>query len=54
MSVAIKIENVSKLYCLGTVGTGTISHDLNRWWHTIRGKEAPYAKVGRVNDRTQS
>ena len=54
MSVAIKIENVSKLYRLGTVGTGTISHDLNRWWHQIRGKEDPYAKVGQVNDRTKS
>jgi lipopolysaccharide transport system ATP-binding protein len=53
MSVAIKIENVSKLYRLGTVGTGTISHDLNRWWHQIRGKEDPYAKVGQVNDRTK-
>ncbi|MCL4109661.1 UNVERIFIED_CONTAM: hypothetical protein GTU68_055022 [Idotea baltica] len=54
MSTAIKIENVSKLYRLGTVGTGTISHDLNRWWHTIRGKEDPYAKVGQVNDRTKA
>ena len=54
MSVAIKIENVSKLYRLGTVGTGTMAHDLNRWWHQIRGKEDPYAKVGQVNDRTQS
>ncbi len=53
MNVAIKIENVSKLYRLGTVGTGTISHDLNRWWHEIRGKEDPYAKVGQVNDRTK-
>ena len=54
MTTAIIIENVSKLYRLGTVGTGTISHDLNRWWHTIRGKEDPYAKVGQVNDRTKS
>lgn len=54
MSVAIKIENVSKLYRLGTVGTGTISHDLNRWWHLVRGKEDPYTLVGQVNDRTQS
>jgi lipopolysaccharide transport system ATP-binding protein len=54
MSVAIKIESVSKLYRLGTVGTGTMAHDLNRWWHTIRGKEDPYAKVGQINDRTQS
>ena len=54
MTTAIRIENVSKLYRLGTVGTGTIAHDLNRWWHQIRGKEDPYAKVGQVNDRTQS
>jgi lipopolysaccharide transport system ATP-binding protein len=53
MTTAIKIENVSKLYRLGTVGTGTIAHDLNRWWHQIRGKEDPYAKVGQVNDRTK-
>ncbi|TWU05966.1 ABC transporter ATP-binding protein [Stieleria varia] len=54
MNAAIKIENVSKLYRLGQVGTGTLSHDLNRWWHTIRGKDDPYAKVGQVNDRTKS
>lgn len=54
MSVAIKIENVSKLYRLGTVGTGTMAHDLNRWWHIVRGKEDPYAKIGQVNNRTKS
>ena len=27
----LKIENVSKQYRLGLVGTGTLSHDLNRW-----------------------
>jgi lipopolysaccharide transport system ATP-binding protein len=53
MSTAIKIEGLSKLYRLGTVGTGTISHDLNRWWHKVRGKEDPYAMVGQVNDRTK-
>ena len=34
----IKVENLSKLYRLGTIGTGTLSHDLNRWWAQIRGK----------------
>ena len=42
MSTAIRIENVSKLYRLRVVGTGTISHDLNRWWHRVRGKEDSY------------
>lgn len=49
----IKIENISKLYRLGIVGTGTISHDLNRWWHLVRGKEDPYLKVGEVNVRSK-
>ncbi|WP_187260548.1 ABC transporter ATP-binding protein [Pontibacter beigongshangensis] len=51
MGTAIKVENLSKQYRLGEVGTGTISHDLNRWWHKIRGKEDPYLKLGEVNDR---
>jgi len=51
MGVILKIENLSKQYRLGTVGTGTISHDLNRWWASIRGKEDPYLKVGESNDR---
>lgn len=51
-NIAIKFENVSKQYRLGVVGTGTISHDLNRWWHLVRGKEDPYLKVGEVNDRS--
>ena len=51
MSIILKAENISKQYRLGTVGTGTLSHDLNRWWHNIRGKEDPYLKVGGVNDR---
>ena len=53
MSTVIKVENVSKQYRLGKVGTGTISHDLNRWWHNLRGKEDPYLKIGETNDRTQ-
>lgn len=50
--VVIKVENVGKQYHLGQVGTGTISHDLNRWWHRVRGKEDPYLKVGDTNDRS--
>jgi lipopolysaccharide transport system ATP-binding protein len=49
----LKVENMSKLYRLGEVGTGTISHDLNRWWAKIRGKEDPFARVGQTNDRTK-
>ena len=52
-NIAIKVENLSKLYQLGQVGTGTLSHDLNRFWARVRGKEDPYSKIGQVNDRTK-
>jgi lipopolysaccharide transport system ATP-binding protein len=51
--IAIKFENISKQYRLGQIGTGTLSHDLNRWWSVVRGKEDPYLKVGETNDRTK-
>lgn len=52
MAVAIKVENLSKAYQIGQIGTGTISRDLERWWTTaIRGKEDPFFKIGETNDR---
>ena len=51
---AIRVENLSKKYRLGQIGTGSVSHDLNRWWAKVRGKEDPYSKVGDINDRTIS
>lgn len=49
----IEFENVGKQYRLGLVSTGTISHDLNRWWTmNIRHKEDPYLKIGETNDRS--
>ena len=50
--IILKAENISKQYRLGQVGTGTLSHDLNRWWHQLRGKEDPYLKIGDTNDRS--
>lgn len=50
--IILKAENISKQYRLGQVGTGTLSHDVNRWWHRIRGKENPYLKIGDTNDRS--
>jgi lipopolysaccharide transport system ATP-binding protein len=49
----IKVENLGKLYKLGEISTGTLSHDLNRWWAKVRGKEDPFAKIGQINDRTK-
>lgn len=50
--IILKAENISKQYRLGQVGTGTLSHDINRWWHQIRGKENPYLRIGDINDRS--
>lgn len=52
--IALKAENVSKQYRLGTIGTGTLSQDLNRWFAKIRGKEDPFLKIGETNDRTST
>lgn len=51
--VVIKVENLSKAYQLGQIGTGTISRDIERFWITkIRGKEDPFLKIGETNDRS--
>ena len=53
MATAIEFNHVGKQYRLGLVSTGTLSHDLNRWWQTaILRKDDPYLKIGSVNDRT--
>lgn len=52
MKPVIKVEELSKMYRLGQVGTGSIAHDVNRWWHRVRGKEDPYLRIGETNDRT--
>lgn len=50
---AIEFENVGKQYRLGLVGTGSLQHDINRWWQTtVLRKEDPYLKIGEVNDRS--
>lgn len=51
--IVLSVENVSKLYRIGSIGTGSLAHDLNRLWHRFRGKEDPYLKIGETNDRTR-
>jgi lipopolysaccharide transport system ATP-binding protein len=53
MDNVILVENLYKQYRLGQVSTGSISHDLNRWWHTVRGKEDPYEKITGLNNRVE-
>jgi lipopolysaccharide transport system ATP-binding protein len=51
-NIAIKVENLSKIYRLGEIGTGSIGQDVDRWFKTkILGKEDPFLKIGESNDR---
>ena len=51
-NTAIKVENLSKVYRLGEIGTGTISRDMERWFKTrILKQEDPFLKIGETNDR---
>ncbi|WP_020601225.1 ABC transporter ATP-binding protein [Spirosoma panaciterrae] len=52
MKPIIRVENLSKQYRLGAIGTKTIREDVQRWWHRIQGKEDPYLKIGETNDRS--
>ena len=53
MALAIKIENLSKIYRLGSLGTGSFSKDLHRWYaKNILRKEDPFMKVIEENDRS--
>ena len=49
----IHVENLSKAYQIGQIGTGTISRDIERFWLTkILGKEDPFLKIGEINDKS--
>jgi len=47
----IEVEGLSKLYKLGAMGSGTISHDINRWWNKLRKIEDPFMLSAEKNDR---
>jgi lipopolysaccharide transport system ATP-binding protein len=51
--VVIKVENVSKLYRLGTIGMTSMVEDIHRTWAKWTGKEDPYQKVATENIRYQ-
>jgi len=45
-NTVISVENLTKRYELGVIGTGTLSRDLNRWWARLRGQPDPYSTIG--------
>jgi lipopolysaccharide transport system ATP-binding protein len=50
-NTVIRVENISKKYQLGSIGTGTFNQDLSRWWAKVRGKEDPTLKIGTNGER---
>jgi lipopolysaccharide transport system ATP-binding protein len=54
MSAVIEVDNLWKKYRLGIIGTGSLRHDFERWWHRVRGKPDPHSTVGETaNLRTE-
>src|SRR5438093_922455 len=50
MSTVIEVDDVWKKYRLGIIGTGTLRHDFERWWHRVRGKPDPYSKLDQKSE----
>ena len=50
--VVIKVENLSKQYRLGDIGTGSLLDDMIRWRYKMMGREDPFLTIGEENDRT--
>ena len=44
-NIVVKVENLSKLYRLGIIGSTTLRHDLQSMWARFRGKEDPNTPI---------
>ncbi len=49
MPIVISVDNLSKSYRLGQIGSGTLARDLNAWWARARGKPNPLRKIGQAD-----
>ena len=50
VSTVIEVDDLWNKYRLGVIGTGTLRHDLERWWHRVRGKPDPYSTVDQTTE----
>jgi len=44
--IAVRVENLSKMYRLGVINNGTLFRDIQTWIALKRGKEDPHSKIG--------
>jgi len=49
----ISVENLTKSYQLGVIGTGTFRGDVQRWWSKLRGQPDPFLKIGEQHSNRQ-
>jgi len=49
----ISVENISKTYRLGQIGTGTFANDLKVWWARQLGEPNPLLKIGQSDHGNQ-
>ena len=47
--IVISVENLSKAYRLGQIGTGTLTYDLKLWWAKLRGEPNPLLRIGEAD-----
>lgn len=50
MAKVISVENLSKSYRLGQIGSGTLTNDLRLWWAKARGKPNPLLRIGQPDN----
>jgi len=43
--IAIRVENLTKEYRLGTISHGTMYRDMQSWWAKVRGKDDPNSRL---------
>ncbi len=48
-NIVISVENLSKIYRLGQIGTGTFRDDLKVWWAKTRDKPNPLLRIGETD-----
>jgi lipopolysaccharide transport system ATP-binding protein len=54
MKPVISVENLSKSYRLGVIGSGTFKDDFKRWWARTRGLPDPLAIIGQSDHQNRS
>jgi len=53
-NTVISVEDLSKAYQLGVIGTGSFRGDVETWWARKRGRPSPHLKIGQEDPRSRA